>query len=690
MLELTDLRKRYGDVVALDGISLDVAPGRISGFVGPNGAGKTTAMRIVLGVLSPDAGSVRWEGAELDETSRRRIGYMPEERGLYPKMAVGRQLSYFAELHGLEADEANASAERWMERLGVSGRAGDAVEELSLGNQQRVQLAAALVHEPDLLVLDEPFSGLDPVGVEVLAEVLVTEARERGLPVIFSSHQLELVERICDSVAIVNGGRIVASGDVEELREARSENHWEAVVEGRGDDWLGDLDGAKALGDGVFELAPGTDHQKLLDRARAAGPVTRFGLRRPTLTDLFREVVADVPVGGGGRLSSRRAIRLTALREIRERVRSRAFRASIAIQVLIILAIVVISAVSGENDEQSYEVGAVGPDAVRIVESLADREIQGITVEETEPGDAEEARSKVADGDLDAALVDGTLVVGPKTDDELKTLVGEAAGRAATAQTLADVGVSNSDIAKALDPPQLPSEEVGTDRESANGIAFIGSLLLYLGILGFGYIVTSAIVEEKTSRVVELILSTIRPSQLLAGKVIGIGLLGLLQLLVTAGVGVGAALASGQVDLPSSTPQTVALVLVYFILGYALYACAFAVAGAIVSRQEDVGSVTTPLTIVLVAGYLASFSITDDPSGTLATVCTFLPPIAPLVVPARAAVGGLPVGELIVSVVLMVAFTLGLVWVASRVYERAVLRVGAPMKLIEGLKLARR
>jgi ABC-2 type transport system ATP-binding protein len=185
------------------------------GFVGPNGAGKTTAMRIILGVLAPDGGEVRWRDEPVDARTRRRFGYMPEERGLYPKMRVRAQLTYLAALHGVEAPE--AAADRWIERLGLTERAEDRVEALSLGNQQRVQLAAALVHEPELLVLDEPFSGLDPVGVDVLSGVL-KEYAATGVPVVFSSHQLELVERLCEAVAIIKDGRLVASGTVEALR----------------------------------------------------------------------------------------------------------------------------------------------------------------------------------------------------------------------------------------------------------------------------------------------------------------------------------------------------------------------------------------------------------------------------------------------------------------------------------------
>ena len=207
MLELIDLHRRFGDVVALDGVSFEVPAGRIVGFVGRNGAGKTTAMRISLGVLHADAGLVRWRGAEIDTAARRRFGYMPEERGLYPKMRVLEQLVYLARLRGTPKDRARRRAGELLETLEVVGGPNDRIESLSLGNQQRVQLAASLVHEPELLVLDEPFSGLDPVGVDVLAGVLQREASTNGVAVVFSSHQLELVERLCDEVVLIDHGR---------------------------------------------------------------------------------------------------------------------------------------------------------------------------------------------------------------------------------------------------------------------------------------------------------------------------------------------------------------------------------------------------------------------------------------------------------------------------------------------------
>jgi ABC-2 type transport system ATP-binding protein len=296
-LQLIDLRRRFGDVVALDGVSFDVDEGSMVGFVGPNGAGKTTAMRIALGVLEADGGEVRWRGKVVDGVARRRFGYIPEERGLYPKMRVLEQLVYLARLHGVSRAAARSRALEILEILGVATRSKDRVESLSLGNQQRVQLAAALVHEPDVLVLDEPFSGLDPVGTDVLIEVLDHERRTRGVPIVFSSHQLELVERVCDRIAMIVDGRIVTEGAIDELRASRARRLIRMEVTGAPTDWYDSLPGVRREGDVpggvILELADGIDDQRVLDLARSVGEVRRFSHVRPTLAELFREVVSS-------------------------------------------------------------------------------------------------------------------------------------------------------------------------------------------------------------------------------------------------------------------------------------------------------------------------------------------------------------------------------------------------------------
>lgn len=298
MLEIGGLSKRFGTLQALDDVTFSVRPGELFGFVGSNGAGKTTTMRILLGVLSSDAGEVRWQGNAVDADLRRRIGYMPEERGLYPKMKVGEQLRYLARLHGLSDAEAATAVETWTERLGVSARLGDEVQKLSLGNQQRVQLAAALVHDPEVLVLDEPFSGLDPTAVEVMSSVLRDKA-DSGVPVIFSSHQLELVERLCDRIGIISAGRMVAVGTVEDLRSRDAAVVLE--VQGPPDGWTETLPGVSVVpspGPATrLRLDPSVDDQTVLSAALAAGPVHEFRRWRPPLTELYRDVVeSSTPV----------------------------------------------------------------------------------------------------------------------------------------------------------------------------------------------------------------------------------------------------------------------------------------------------------------------------------------------------------------------------------------------------------
>ena len=293
-LEVVGLSKRFGRIAALDGVSLSVPSGRMLGFLGPNGAGKTTAMRAIFGLVAPDAGELRWCGGPIGLAERMRFGYMPEERGLYPRMALGEQIAYFGALHGLGAADAHAAADDWLERLGLGDRAGERLEALSHGNQQRAQLAAALVHAPELLVLDEPFAGLDPLAVRTLAEVLRGEAA-RGAAVLFSSHQLELVEDICEDVAIVDHGRLVAAGHVDALRAASRQRRIALRLERAPADWLPAIDGVELAErhDGELRLRTprGVDPEQVLAAAREAGSVHEFAFGPPTLAELFVELV---------------------------------------------------------------------------------------------------------------------------------------------------------------------------------------------------------------------------------------------------------------------------------------------------------------------------------------------------------------------------------------------------------------
>ena len=304
MLEIDGLVRTYGPVRALDGMTLTVQPGSVTGFLGPNGSGKTTTMRAVFGLVALDAGEVRWNGRPVDVEARQSFGYLPEERGLYATMKVRDQLVFLGRLRGMAAADATAAADRWLGELGLDDRARDALEDLSLGNQQRVQLIAALIHRPDVLVLDEPFSGLDPVAVDALSRVLVDEAG-RGATVLFSSHQLDLVEDLCERAVVVDRGRVVAEGSIDDLTAGADPVLEVQVPSDPAGAWASGLDGDATVvsiqaGRVRVHLPPGTGSaaeraQPVLDVARRAGPVNLFAFQRRSLAEVFLTTVGRSP-----------------------------------------------------------------------------------------------------------------------------------------------------------------------------------------------------------------------------------------------------------------------------------------------------------------------------------------------------------------------------------------------------------
>ncbi len=291
MLELDGLEKRFGDVRALNGVSFTAKPGYITGFLGRNGAGKSTTMRSVFGLVNLDAGQIHWQDRPVDAAAMSRFGFMPEQRGLYRKMAINKQVSYFAQLKGLNRTAADQAATRLLTELGLEDRLGDKLEALSHGNQQRVQLATALAHNPDLCLLDEPFNGLDPTAVRVLNQYLRSLA-DQGRAVLFSSHQLDLVEGLCDEVVIIDDGVVRATGPVVEVRRQlgfsvlnlafQSTPEW-AQLASEGFTATGTRTGSARL-DNPDRLP------HLLQLADKAGSLITFSYDLPSLSDVFEEV----------------------------------------------------------------------------------------------------------------------------------------------------------------------------------------------------------------------------------------------------------------------------------------------------------------------------------------------------------------------------------------------------------------
>ncbi len=292
-LRVEGLRVEFAGVVAVDDVSLQVDRGQVVGFLGPNGSGKTTTMRAVLGLLTPQRGSVSWAGAPIADEVRQRIGYMPEERGLYLRMKTDEQVAYFGRLAGLDGGEAEKRTAYWLDRLGLADRTDSIVQDLSHGNRQRVQLAVALVHDPELLVLDEPFSGLDPVAVNAMSSIIAEHAAA-GAAVLFSSHQLDLVEQLCEDVVILEHGRVRASGRVSDLRGA-SPSRILTIALQPATPWTPvhpDVQVIHGNADAVVVRVPrDADLAALLAQASRHGTVSTFSFEPPHLSDVFAAMV---------------------------------------------------------------------------------------------------------------------------------------------------------------------------------------------------------------------------------------------------------------------------------------------------------------------------------------------------------------------------------------------------------------
>lgn len=385
-----------------------------------------------------------------------------------------------------------------------------------------------------------------------------------------------------------------------------------------------------------------------------------------------------------------RIVWLVARRELRTRVLDKTFLISTVVVVALIAAAVALPLVLGGTEE--YTVAVAGEDAAAVATSAAgaaDPDDLAIDVERVD--DASAARALVDDAEADAAVVAGVegglaIIARERPAADLAGALQTASAERRRAAALDEAGIEPDVLQQALNPPPLPVEslqEVDDADLDAGLVAFAGSILLYGQLLGYCVWVASGVVEEKSSRVVEVLLATVRPRQLLAGKILGIGLVGMLQLLVIAGLGFGTFLLVGDVELPPETSQVALGVLIWFVLGFAFYSCAYAVAGSLVSRQEDVQSTSTPLTVLILASFFMSFPVAQSPDTTFAQVVSFIPPVAPLVMPGRMAAGVVEPLELVATGAVAVAASLVLIVIAARLYEGSILRTGGRVSIRE-------
>ena len=693
ILEIDGISKRYGETVAVQDLTFEVRGGEVFGFVGRNGAGKTTTMRIALGVLAPDSGVVRWLGVPLTFEARRRIGYMPEERGLYPKMHVADQLAYLGELHGMTGAQAREAARSWLERFGLADRRDAELQALSLGNQQRVQLAAALVFGPDVLVLDEPFAGLDPVAVDVMADVL-RERADAGVPVIFSSHELELVERLCDRVGIIERGHLVACGTVDELRAGGLERRWvdvpaapdtlggrragraaradrwpaAAVRAGSGRRRPGPAPGRPGHGTGARVRARGAQPRRdLPDRHRGAcGMSTRW----PSL-------------GGTRRLPT---IVLVARREFRMRLRSRVFIGGTTLMaVLVVIGIVAASLFGGRSTP--VRVGFSGGSQALEGSFTASAAALGVNVTISDITDVAAGTAQVTAGTLDVLVTGSATAPTAVVKAAMPPTVESALSLAAEVARLSDAGLTPAAVASAMQLVPVQLLQPPNPRDTQNVFASLAlGIVLWIALGQYGNLVAQGVVEEKATRIMEILLATIQPSRLLAGKVMGIGLVGLLQLTIVGGAALVAVRVTNVAAIPALSVASILGDIVWFLLGFLFYATAYAAVASLVSRQEEVQSAVAPISILQIAGYLLMYAALPNPSGPLATVCSLFPPFAPILMPVRMAASDVPLWQIGLALVLIVASILGLTWLAGRMYSNAALRLGTRVRFMDAFR----
>jgi ABC-2 type transport system permease protein len=398
-----------------------------------------------------------------------------------------------------------------------------------------------------------------------------------------------------------------------------------------------------------------------------------------------------------GNMSTFDGIRLTARREVVERTRrDRSFLISTLVTLAILCAIIFLPRLFGSDNPREFDVGLVGAASQPLGPALtAQGGAAGVRIHLRQPASAAEAEAAVRDGSLDLAVIDDRQLVAKAEIDEQLNLLVQGASRAARAQqTLQRAGVPPEEIQAALAPPPLPVrslEPVDEDARSKRAIATVAVFILYGQLIGYCFTVAMGVVEEKSTRVVEVLLAAVRPVQLLAGKIVGIGLVGLFQLAIIGVIGLALATASGAITLPPDAAPTIGSVLLWFLLGYAFYSSLFAVAGAIVSRQEELQNTATPLNLLMVASFFVAFSTSvSGADSTLAKVSTFLPPVAPLVMPMRIAGGDAAPWEIALSLAIMLVSIVVVVVLAARLYEGAILRTGARVKLRDAWRGARR
>lgn len=706
MLQVRNLTRRFGENVAVDDVSFSIPSGQMTGFVGANGAGKTTTMRMIMGVLTAHAGEILVDGRPITPADRATFGYMPEERGLYPKQPILDQLVYLGQLHRMSQSDARSRAQELLERFQLGGRGKDKLESLSLGNQQRVQIAASLLHRPTALILDEPFSGLDPVAVDSMVDLL-REHTAQGVPVLFSSHQLDLVDRLCDNLVVLQKGRLVAAGTGDELRSTAPRRHRLTVAPDAG--WLREETGVTVIDvagqDAVVELENDDAAQRVLAAAMARGSVHEFSRIRPSLSEIYRgghpmsidtksqdvnqqhRPQQSAPSSGAG---TQPPWLIVTLREVMVKMKDRGFVIATLVTTALIVAGVVFNAFMA-NRGDDYTV-AVSSDVGQSVVALADEEARNddgnITFTAEQAGSDDDALAQVRSEDADAALLqdaDGTWILTGKTevDSGLSRAISASLEGYVLASNAADAGIAPEALLEGSTLEESLLEGNAENQMIASITGFVFSFLFYMASIIFGMTIANSVVEEKQNRVVEILATAIPIRQLLYGKVLGNTVLAMMQLALYGGAALLVLNITGTAEMAGSIIPASGWFLVFFLFGFLILAAMWAVLGSLASRTEDLNSSSTPVMgVIFAALFVGLFA-----KGQFLVIASYVPVVSSVAMPIRLLNSEVAVWEPILSLIVALAAAVALLHLGEKVYRRAVMQGGGALTLRKALKL---
>ena len=746
-LTASHIVKRYAEHVALDDVSIQVPRGKVFGLLGPNGAGKTTLIRIINRITAPDSGEVIFDGHPFAPEDVARIGYLPEERGLYKKMKVGEQAIYLARLKGLTAAEAKERLTYWFNKFEIMPWWDKKLEELSKGMQQKVQFIITILHEPPLLIFDEPFSGFDPVNADLLKREIL-ELRDKGHTVIFSTHNMSSVEEVCDDIALINHSRVVLSGNVQEVKSRFRTGIYEVVTPGEimANPTLYELcerQTRSGLNHYRLKVVGDTANATLIAALAQQVDIRTFRECVPSMHDIFIQTVgadaATPETNNAYPLPAMSKIWIIIQREFMTRVKKKSFILLTILMPFIFAALIMVplmlATIEGDEQKTVMVVDKTG----RYVGSLkstpnyafvptADNKDEFYT-EDSEVEAVVQITADLAKNPT-AVTIYSPREVKAELLSYVETCLGEQVRREKlSAYNIPELETIIADIQTDFHVATVKRNAEGDETSSNTYIAmtagFIFTFLIYMFVMSYGGMVMQSVMEEKTNRIVELMVSSVKPFQLMMGKIIGVALVGFVQLAIwgvmlsiilmvcgsvfglsaapavpavagadaqmaavaqQAGGGEAAEIMSALMGLPYA--ELGIMFVLYFVGGYLLYASFFAAVGASINAQEDSSQFIMPVVLIMVFGLYAAMYSAENTNGPLAFWASIFPLTSPIVMMVRIPFG-VPWWEEVLSLGLLFATSMAFVWISARIYRVGILMYGKKPSLREMLKWVR-